>query len=219
MDALLARQYNIGVGISLGNKWFTPENIYGLTEWALEYTKDKTVIYTADTIHALNIEARDRTTPKRAQEMARSQTDKLISAVKVLIENSMTSEQRAKIDYANWDDVETSVFKHKVEYLYKQYKTNYEFRTAIRLVVVAHINKEERHFSEVAVEKMARYILEELPEIVASTEIKGVTYQAYVYPFDNHLAVLVEQIQKSEVFLEIGKHLLDAPARAFLEVR
>ena len=59
-DLLINKEYNIGVGISLGNKWFTPENIFGLIEFSLEYTKRRVVVYVADTIHAVNIEIRER---------------------------------------------------------------------------------------------------------------------------------------------------------------
>ena len=41
------RHYNIGVGISLGNKWFTPGNIVSLVEWSIRHTKDYVVIYIA----------------------------------------------------------------------------------------------------------------------------------------------------------------------------
>jgi len=35
-EELYKRNYNIGVGISLGNKWFSAENILGLVEWSLK---------------------------------------------------------------------------------------------------------------------------------------------------------------------------------------
>ena len=59
------KSYNIGVGISLGNKWFSVENILGLIEWSLKYTKDFVIVYVADSIHAINIEVRNRKSQQR----------------------------------------------------------------------------------------------------------------------------------------------------------
>ncbi len=84
-EDLERKKYTIGVGISLGNKWFTVENIVNLTTWALDHTKDKVIIYVADTIHAINIEVRNGISYQESLQKASKQGDKILHEVKACI--------------------------------------------------------------------------------------------------------------------------------------
>ena len=67
---LNAKKYNIGVGISLGNKYFTPENIAEAVRWSLQYSRESVIVYVADSIHAINLEVRSRITFEKAEKKA-----------------------------------------------------------------------------------------------------------------------------------------------------
>jgi len=52
--------FNIFVAISLGNKWFSKENLKEYILWALKQTKSKKlIIIIADGLHAINYEVRN----------------------------------------------------------------------------------------------------------------------------------------------------------------
>jgi len=81
-EELEARAYTIGVGISLGNKWFTPENILGLVIWSLQYTRENVIVYVADSIHAINEEVRGKMSPERAMERSLKKISNSLKKIK-----------------------------------------------------------------------------------------------------------------------------------------
>ena len=73
------KEYQIGIGISLGNKWFTVDNIVELTRWCLDYSKDKVIVYVADSIHAINLEVRKQISREKAEKIADEMGDKYLN--------------------------------------------------------------------------------------------------------------------------------------------
>ena len=75
------RHYQIGVGISLGSKWFSVENITELVKWSLQYTKDRVIVYIADSIHAINLEVRKDISKEKAEILADEMGTKTLKEV------------------------------------------------------------------------------------------------------------------------------------------
>ena len=65
-----SKKFNIFIGISLGNKWFTKENLQEYLNWALENTKEKVLILIADKIHIINYNVRNKKLPKEKVALA-----------------------------------------------------------------------------------------------------------------------------------------------------
>lgn len=213
------RAYNIGVGISLGNKWFSAENILGLIEWSLENTKDFVVVYIADSIHAINIEVRYRKSPEKSKEKAIKMGDKILKEVKELVRKRFTDEQLKRIHYVRWYELLTPEFQKKVDFLYKKYKTDVLFRNKIINLTNDFLEREERIFSHEDKVKLGEYIIEELPEILNRVPANDLVFDAHVYPFDGKLPELVDDIQRGIIFPEIKKEIMDTEPKVFLEVR
>ena len=112
-SALEAREYNIGVGVSLGNKWFTIENTVELTKWALRYSRETVIVYVADSIHAINLEVRNHTSYEKALSIAKSKGSKFLMEVENEIRGSFSVEERNKIVYATWDEIVNFEYKEK----------------------------------------------------------------------------------------------------------
>lgn len=218
-EELEKKLYNIGIGISIGNKWFNVENILELIKWALKYTKARVVVYVADSIHALNIEAREGKTPVKAKEIALKKGLVILNAVKDKVSQNLSIGEIKKIDYIHWDYLITSSYEKKLGYLYELFDKNKEFREAIIGLVNKFIAKEKRSFRDEAIKKMSYYILEELPELISRIGIDKISYDAYIYPFDTELNYFVDQLQKGEIFPEIKSKLMDTEPKVFLEVR
>jgi tRNA-dependent cyclodipeptide synthase len=218
-EALENKEYNISVGISLGNKWFTPENIVSLIKWSLRYTKEYVVVCPADDIHAINVEVRHRTSKVRAQEIAKRMSEEIMLAVREEVEKRLTEDEKAKIIYAVWSDIVDEKYKKKVDYLYEAFEKNSDFRSAIQGLVKGAVSKEKRSFTDDDINFLSTYLLEELPEITGRVPARGYVYDAYAYPFDPPLGEFVERIQKGELFPEIGKVIMDTEPKVFLEVR
>ncbi|MBT4174397.1 tRNA-dependent cyclodipeptide synthase, partial [archaeon] len=54
-----SKKYNVWIGISLGNKLFTSENIKEYILWALDNTKEDVLVVIGDGLHAINLEVLD----------------------------------------------------------------------------------------------------------------------------------------------------------------
>ena len=218
-EELNAKAYNIGVGISLGNKWFSAENILGLIEWSLEYTKEYVVVYVADSIHAINIEIRNRKSSEKAKEIALKLGDEILEEVKALANKKFSSEQLAKIHYAKWDDLMTPEFQNKLDSLNAKYKTDNKFRDEIINLINGFTKNENRNFSPEDKIRLGEYVVAEFPEILCRVPIKGLLFDAYAYPFDGKLVEFIENIQNGLIFSEIKENILDTEPKVFLEVR
>lgn len=213
IEELERKEYTIGVGISLGNKWFTPENIVGSIQWALEHTKDVVVVYVADTIHAINLEVRSRISHKKAlKEVIRARTE-LYAKVQEL------GRFDERVVFATWDDLASDSFKEKVKTVYNFYDTNSDFRNYIYSLVKSYTSKEVRNFSDKDIHHFGKYLVEEIPEIINRVPIKGIVVDAYTYPYDNDTSKLAELIQKGQIFSQLRDVIFDTKPKVFLEVR
>jgi tRNA-dependent cyclodipeptide synthase len=213
------KKYTIGVGISLGNKWFSVESILSLVNWALQYSKDKVVIYVADEIHAINLEVRNKISYEKALEKANRQGDKVLKDVKSKIETELPAEMIDRIEYVKWQEITDKKYKQKVNYLNSLYNQKTEFKDFIFSLVKDVTSREERIFSEAEINRLGEYVIEELPEIINRVPMKGIICDAYIYPFDGKLTQITEEIQNGDKFSEIKENIMDTEPKVFLEVR
>lgn len=219
LEELESKKYNIGVGVSLGNKWFTPEHIVEQTKWALEFAREHVVVYVADTIHAINIQVRKRVSHKKALGLAVKEGQALLSEVKKKIGSSFESLAQSKIQYATWADVVDKDYNEKLAWLHAFYEEDLNFRDGMHTIVKEHISKERKIFSDSDIHKLGAYLIEELPEILCRVPIKGTVYEAYTYPFDSIFLGLVEDIQQGTTFTKVRDAIMDTNPKVFLEVR
>lgn len=218
-DEVYNRRYNIGIGISLGNKWFSLENIMLLVEWSLKYTKEYVVVYVADSIHAINIEVRQHKSKEASQVIADHLGQEILLEVETIAKQKIMSTQQKMIYYAQWDTLRTTEFQSKVSYMYHKYETDSYFHKRIEDLIVTFTENELKHFTPLEIEKLGTYLLEELPELLNRVPINGRVVDAYAYPFDSELLEIVESIQQGNLFPEIKKDIMDTEPKVFLEVR
>jgi tRNA-dependent cyclodipeptide synthase len=216
-EDVLARKYNISIGVSIGNKWFTPDNVRKVVQWALHHTRERVGVYVADSIHGINISIRQRIPPSKAKELALKQGRKCMDAIKTALD-TLPPYERSRIDFCCWEEIETAAHLRARDWLYTMFRDNSAFRAAITTLVEQHVSKERRHFTESDISAFATYILEELPELMNTTRIGRTVYDAYIYPHDTQLTIFVEQLQNAQIFPEVAKEILKEP-KVFLEVR
>ncbi len=213
------KKYTIGIGISLGNKWFTVDNIIELIKWSLQYSKDKVIVYVADSIHAINLEIRSKISFEKALQKANNMGDKILNDVKLQVDKDFSEKEKINIIYVKWDQIDDENYKKQVEYLKSLYNYNVDFKNTIYDVVKNFTSKEERIFSEKEINHFGDYIIEEFPEVINRVPMANIICDAYTYPFDGELTKLAEQIQKGEKFPEIKKNIMYGEPKVFLEVR
>jgi hypothetical protein len=177
------------------------------------------IVYVADSIHAINLQVRKKATPERALRLATAASEKILGEVKTIIDSTFEPEECARVHFARWDDLYDDQYKNKLSYLYSLYQENTDFKSHIHNLVRAHTSREDKQFTESDIDKLGTYIIEELPEVLCRIPIKGLTYDAYVYPYDGELPKFVDDLQQGVLFPEIKERILDTEPKVFLEVR
>lgn len=197
-----SKKFNIYSGISLGNKWFTEENIKEYILWALKNTKQKVAVLIADKIHSLNYEFRNKLKKEKAVRKALKKGDEFEILIKKIVFQLPKKEQE-RIVILRWDELENNLErKNLVSKFYNEFEKNPNFKSKIIEIVKSHLSKEKRIFDETAIEKMCYYILEELPELFSGFSHKGIYYNCYIYPQDSALTQFIEKVQTGKLFPE-----------------
>src|SRR3989344_457222 len=100
---LQSRKFNIFIGISLGNKYFSSENIQDYLLWALENTKGKVAILVPDKIHAINYEVKSGYSKERADNLAFREGEK-VKNLCVAIISGLDEKRHDQIKILKWED-------------------------------------------------------------------------------------------------------------------
>src|SRR3989338_150961 len=203
-ECVEANKFNIFIGISLGNKYFSKENIKDYLLWALENTKEKVAILIPDKIHSINYEVRNKYSKERAENLAFREGEKVKEVVENIL-SEMELEKRALVNILKWESIETNEHKSMVEILHKEFENNKDFRNSILEIVKENIQSEKLTDSDY--EKLATYPLEELPMLVSGIEYDGIAYDLLPYPGISKIDHLAIDLQEGKNFPEITKKL------------
>lgn len=217
-EEVKSKKFNIYVGISLGNKWFTKENLRKHLEWSLKYTKDRVGLLVADTLHVINYEVRNNMKKETAIKKSLKKGDEMVELLKELI-NELPGNSQGKIDIIRWKDVKENLFNEEfLSVLYKEYDNNKNFGEYLLEIVRKHLQESDEDFSEEKIVQLGEYIINELPELLHGFVFKGTLYNCYTYPYDSLLTMMVEKIYNKELFPELSDKL-DIKRNVFVELK
>ncbi len=202
------RKFNIFIAISLGNKWFNKENLKEYITWALKYSKsEKLLIIIADKLHVINQEVRDGYSPKRSMNRARKAGDKIETIVKEII-STLPKNKQLGIEILRWDDVINSPnYESIINLFYEEFNKNFEFKNFILKIVKKNIEKSDKIYNEKEIEKLAQYVLNELPIFLRGMEWKGIIYNLHPYPKFTIINELVKGMQNKKLFKNLYSKL------------
>lgn len=201
---LQSRKFNIFIGVSLGNKYFSKENIKDYLLWALENTKEKVAVLIPDKIHSVNYEVRSKYSKERAENLAFREGEKIKDVVENIL-SEIEPEKRSFVNILKWQSIETGEHKSMVKILHEEFENNKEFRNLILEIVKENIQSEKLTDSDY--EKLATYPIEELPMLVSGIEYDGLVYDLLPYPGISKIDHLAIDLQEGKNFPEITKKL------------
>lgn len=207
------KNFNIWVGISLGNKWFTKENIKEYILWSLEHSKEGVMVVIGDTLHAINLEV--LSTMKKETALAKAKKlgdEKLVDVIDIV--KGLPEESRKRVEIVRWDEVvDSQEYRTNLQILKDEYNSNESFRNRILQIVKegrpdrqSTINK----LSQSKLDRLADYVLTELPILIDSIKSKttGLSYSVITYPGESGLDHLKIAINNKIEFPEISGKLV-----------
>jgi len=201
-----SKKFNIFIGVSLGNKWFTKENLREYLNWALEHTKEKVLFFIADKIHSINYEIRGGYNKKRSLSVALRNGEKIKKIVEELI-SELPKEKQNKIQILRWEEYEKydKFYSKYNPVIYEEFEKNDEFKK--ELLNLTKIMIKDKKFSKEEYLELSKYLLEEFFSIYSGIFYKGIYYGMYPYPLDTALSSFIEKIQKGKIFPQLNKKL------------
>ena len=202
-----SKKFNIFIGISLGNKYFSKGNIKDYILWALEHTKDGVLVVIADKIHAINYQILNKYNPNRALDVAVKKGDETEASIKKII-NNLPKEKQGRVRIARWDDVRKSkYYKDKIKIIEKEFHKNKEFHDFILKIVRENLGSRVKDLNLEEVESLAQYVLDEIPIILNKVEFDGKSYDLHPYPGLSLMDDLLMGLQKKEFFPALAEKL------------
>ena len=203
-EEIFAKKFNIVIGISLGNKDFTRELIRDYLLWAIENTKEKVLVLIPDKIHSVNYEIKNGYKKERARKLSVREGEKVEKMVKDVLDE-FTSEKRSIVSISKWEEIETDEYKRMVSIFYDEFKNNAEFKNEIMEIVEESIKSDK--LTKVDYEKLAIYVLEELPFLICGAENDGIVYDLQLYPGVSKIDYLIADLQGGLRFPDITQKL------------
>jgi tRNA-dependent cyclodipeptide synthase len=202
--------FNIFVGISLGNKFLTLQLAKKHVKWAHYYTKDNALILIADKIDVVNWMVFNKLNLKEAEKKVRNKAwgikglfDK---AIRTLAREENDPTYITKVYIVFWEDVTNNEgYKHLKEILTQEYKENKDFRNQVLYFVNKYIERRGLKPSEISnkdKDKLADYILSELPTLIGGILWNNTLYNLCLYPtyIESGMSQFVLDIRSGKYF-------------------
>jgi tRNA-dependent cyclodipeptide synthase len=202
-----AKEYNIWFGISLGNKYFSKENLEKCIPWLVDHSKDRLLIVIADDIHAINIEILDGFTQGRSANVAQRKGLEKEKEIKEII-SRLPLEKQSKISVVRWKDIEDIDEKKEIYRIVKEeFLRNEKFKDYVISIVKEYPKAAKQELTNEEYDRLAEYILRELPIYLNGTYYNGVRYLLQPYPGLSKLDTLIMGIQDGTLFPELTRKL------------
>ena len=206
-NAIQSKEFNIFIGISLGNKYFSKENIKKYILWALENTKDDVLVLIADRNHAINYEVINSYSPERALQVALRKGAETEKSVKKIV-HSLPNEKHHLIKICKWDEARKSTYyQEKIKIFLNEFQNNSKFHDFIIQIIKENLKAKANNLSFEELDKLAMYVLDEIPIMLNGVEFEGKTYDLHPYPGLSSLDDLFMNLQNGKQFPKVAKML------------
>lgn len=182
-EELNSKLFNIFIGISLGNKFLNKELAEEYLRFALDKTKEKVVILIADEIDAINWEIFRDFSKEEALEKVKNKGEGLAEMFQNII-NKIEKEtgKSLKVSIIKWSDIKTKNFLSAERFIAEEYKNNFEFKKRVLYFLDEYAKMRKKSLSDEERDKLATYIIAELPTLIQGIEYDKDLYQMVLYP-------------------------------------
>jgi tRNA-dependent cyclodipeptide synthase len=218
-----SKKFNIWIGCSLGNNYFTKKHLEEFILWALEHTRENVLVAIPDKIYAINLEVLDGYKPERALRVAIKKGDEKIALVQEII-STLTPSQQNLVIIARWHELEQSKYHaYRTKVLFEEFQKKGPFYEYILEVVKENPKVQLKNPSLEGLEKLAEYVLYEIPVFLngakygGKPEDGGKTYSLIIYPGLGSFDYLCDGLQKHTLSPGLSKRLKITDWQAILE--
>jgi tRNA-dependent cyclodipeptide synthase len=213
---LSSKKFNIFIGISLGNKYFSKERIKEYIVWALKNTKERVAVLIPDKIHAVNYEVKNEYPPERAAAVARRKGNEIERIVVDIAKELKISESKLRI--VRWEQIEDARYLQMLYIFQDAFEKNLEFRKTIIDITKNTPHIRNLDLKESQYEKLSRYVIDELPMLISGIRKDGIAYELLPYPGFANIDYLAMDVQEGKTFPYITRKLNIKNKCRFVEI-
>lgn len=205
------KRYNIFIGVSISNKNLDEKMAYDYLKWSVKNTKEKVAVIIADELDVVNYEIFSSYSSGKARKRAERAGEDFRKIFEKAI-NKLPSKDRDKVIIYKWGEVKNSEHYNKIHgYLLEAYKEMSEFKQGILFFVKKYIRRRDKLqilSKKEKLDKLATYILGELPTLLQGIYLEGIHYNLCIYPtyFASGMSQFVIDILNGE--LDISNDLI-----------
>lgn len=200
----------IFLGFSLGNKYFSEQNIEKYILTAYTHTKSSILIIIPDELHAVNYEVRNKYKRKRALKVSLRKGMDMMNTINKII-SKINNIKNINIYILRWKQIqENQGYNQLREKINKEFNENIIFKQKVIQVVKDNIKKDA--YVKNQMEKLASYVLGELPILLQGFSYKNLNFTMHLYYKFSKLHELVYEIMHDSYYIEkfnlkIGKRV------------
>jgi len=211
-EQISKKKYNIFIGVSISNKKLDEDMAYNYLKWSVKNTKAKVVVIIADYLDIVNYEIFSSYSSGKSQKRVEKEGEDFKKIFRGA-SSKLSKQDQKKINIYKWGDVKKSKHYQEVyNYLLKSYQKMPEFKSAVLFFVKKYVRKRGKLKileNQKKLDKLATYILGELPTLLQGIYLNGIHYDLCIYPtyFASGMSQFVMDIWENE--LEISKELID----------
>ena len=197
-EEIYAKKWNIYLGISIQNKYFTEENIKSFACWGTEHTKEQFAIVLVDAIQYINNEVLNRSSRIAAIDKAFRKSDQLREMCKRIIE-SLPEDKQKKIILIDWIDIiESDYYLYNHNLLAQTIHENKSFQDFLLTTTTRNLGSIVDRLNSQDIQKLTQYFILELPELLTGFIYNGTHFNLNMYP--GKLVSLVQDLLFQDFF-------------------
>ncbi len=208
LDDVERHAYNLWLGISLGNNFFTEEHLRAVIEFALHFTKEKVLVLIPGRMQASNYMHLEDFSRAKSLRKAFAEEDRKTNEIMNIISN-LDASQTQLISVASYDDVCTPEYIKQRELLFREFSKEEMFYSDVIDVVEEIINSRKRTLFKKRSEGLALYVLNEIPFFLNGVQKLDSTlrYEVVVYPGVGGIDRLVNKIAEIDSYDQLRAKL------------
>jgi tRNA-dependent cyclodipeptide synthase len=205
-NEIYQKRHNIFIGISISNKKITPNMALNYLKWAVRNTKKYVAVIIADELNIINYRIFDGYSSGKAENRAKTVGDKFEYLFLDTIKQLQKKDQ-SKVKIYRWSQIKNNNKYQKVHSaLSTEYKTNSDFKSAVLYFIRKYMRKKGKIITnQKDIDKLATYIIGELPTLLEGINVDKNYYSVCIYPtyFASGMSQFVMDIHADE--LKISK--------------
>ncbi len=207
-ESVLNKEYNLWIGVSLGNKWHSRENLLGLILLGLQYTKESLLIWIPGRMEATNFKYFDNLSRADALKKAFELEDKKLSEIDGII-NGLDKKSKEKIVICNFDDTCTPRYIKRREILFREFAKQKLFYEEVMKIAEEFLKSRARSISRERAEAVTLYLIHELPLFLDGVETihSDVLHNVVLYPGFGKLDELTMSMRNDIKFASLKERL------------